>query len=146
MNDKNRLYARNYLYRNLNYYDKKAASNKKLYNLFIILEIVISAFIPFAALFNDVFFQTKYIVALMGSFITILSAFKTSFDLHKKWVEYRTMAEILEYHKRLYLIESAPYNKSNKHELLISNVNSIVEKENRTWRSVELSVKKSSRN
>jgi len=146
MNRGNKGSAENYLYEYLKYYDHKSMSNKKWYTILVVLYTVISAFIPFTILFIDVYYPTKYIVAFMGSFITIVSAFKTTFGFHKNWVQYRTTTEILKYHKCLYETCSAPYNGANKGEQLISNVNSIVEKENKNWRSIELNVKKSSKN
>ena len=82
----------------------------------------------------------------MASLITIASSIKTTFGFHKNWVEYRTTAEILKYHKYLFETKSAPYKGENKVELLISNVNSIVEKENRSWRTIELESKKALQN
>jgi len=146
MDNGNKGNAENYLLEYLQYYDEKSISYKKWYTIFVVLDIVISAFIPFATLFIDIFSPTKYIVAFMGSVITIVSAFKTAFRFHISWVQYRTTAEILKYHKYLFETESYPYKGENRGELLISNVNSIVEKENRNWRSIELNNKKSSAN
>lgn len=143
MKDGNKNTAENYLLGYLEYYDKKSISYKKWYSILVVLDIVISAFIPFTTLFIDDFSSTKYIVAFMGSVVTIVSAFKTTFGFHKNWVEYRTTAEILKYHKYLFETQSSPYCEENKEELLILNVNSIVVKENRNWRSFELNNKKS---
>ncbi|PKM51447.1 MAG: DUF4231 domain-containing protein [Firmicutes bacterium HGW-Firmicutes-7] len=143
MNDDNKSIAENYLLDYLEYYDKKSISYKKWYSVLVVLDIVISAFIPFATLFIDNFSYTKYIVAFMGSVVTIVSAFKTTFGFHKNWVEYRTTAELLKYHKYLFETQSTPYCEENKGELLILNVNSIVIKENRNWRSFELNNKRS---
>jgi hypothetical protein len=111
-----------------------------------VADTIISAFIPFATLFIDVYLPAKFVVAFMGCIITVVSAFLSIFGFHKNWVEFRTTAEILKYHKYLYKTCSTPYNKTNKDELLILNVNTIVEKENRNWRSIELNIKKVPRN
>lgn len=139
--------AENYLLEYLEYYDEKSISCKRWYTVLIIIDTVISAFIPFSTLFIDIFTSAKYMVAFMGSIVTIVSVLNTTFGYHKNWVEYRTAAEILKYHMCLFETESSPYNSENRQELLISNVNSIVGKENRAWRSLELhKQKKTSQN
>ncbi len=135
-------YAEEYLLNYLKYYDSRSISCKKWYLFFVVLDTVISAFIPFTALFIDTFAFTQYIIAFMGSVITIVSTLNTTFGFHKNWVEYRTTAEILKYHKYLYETDSSPYDGDNKEKLLISGINSIVEKENRNWRSIELNTRK----
>ncbi len=132
--------AENYLDSYLAYYDAKSIKNKKRYTCLVLLDIIISAMIPFAALFIDVFGPAKYIVALMGSCITIATALNTTFGYHKLWIEYRTVAETLKHQKDLYINNCNPYNDDNKRELLLFVVNSILEKENRNWKSIELSL------
>lgn len=135
-------YAEEYLLNHLEYYDNKSISCKKWHLTFVVLDTVISAFIPFTALFIDAFASTQYIIAFMGSVITIVSTLNTTLGFHKNWVEYRTTAEILKYYKYLYETSSSPYDGENKETLLISSTNSIIAKENRNWRSIELNTKK----
>ncbi len=135
--------AENYLDSYLAYYDEKSIKNKKRYTCLVLLDIIISAMIPFATLFIDIFGAAKYIVALMGSCITIVTALNTTFGYHKLWIEYRTVAEALKHQKDLYINNCNPYNDDNKKELLLFIVNSILEKENRNWKSIELSLVKS---
>ncbi len=143
MDNMNSINAENYLDSYLAYYDEKSIRNKKRYTCLVLLDIVISAMIPFAALFIDVFSPAKYIVALMGSCITIVTALNTTFGYHKLWIEYRTVAEALKHQKDLFINNCNPYNEDNKRELLLFIVNSILEKENRNWKSIELSLVKS---
>lgn len=143
MDNINGINAENYLNSYLAYYDHKSVTNKKRYTCLVLLDIIISALIPFTALFIDVFVPAKYIVALMGSSITIVTALNTTFGYHKLWIEYRTVAEALKHQKVLYINNCNPYNDENKRELLIFIVNSILEKENRNWKSIELSLIKS---
>ena len=136
--------AKAYLMQTLEWYDKKSILYKRWYTTLIVLNIITSALIPFVTLFMDIFSITRYIVALMGSIVTIISTFKATFGFHEKWVWYRSTTEILRYHKYLFETECAPYKGEDKNQLLVSNVYSIVNKENRKWKSVELNIKETS--
>ncbi len=144
-NNTNNINAENYLNGYLDYYEGKSILNKKRYSAFVVLNIVISALIPFATLFIDVYIPAKYIVAMMGSTITIISALNSTFGYHKHWIEYRTVAESLKHQKVLYMNNCYPYNVENKGELLILMINSILELENRNWKSIELNLIKSAK-
>jgi len=128
-----------YLKNSLKYYDKKSISCKRWYTVLILADIILSSFIPFTILFIDSHNYIKFIVALMGSFITIASSIRIKFNFQENWVEYRTTTEILKYHKYLYDTLSPPYNDNNKDELLISKVNEICINENKNWRNIKLS-------
>lgn len=130
--------AINYIEDQYHYYDKKSISCKKQYYVLVSLHIMTSALIPFIALLIDVWPLARYIVAFMGSIVSILSAFKISFGLHNNWIEYRTTAETLKFHEYLFITASSPYDNDDREKLLINNVNLIVKEENRSWRSAEL--------
>lgn len=142
MDNFNKNSAREYLTKNYDYYDIKAISCKSRYTILIIIDITISAFIPFATLFIDIFLPAKYIIAFMGCIVTIVSSLSVTFGFHKNWIEYRTTAEILKFHQYLYETKSAPYDGQNRESILISNVHSIVEIENKNWRSILLNNRK----
>ncbi len=131
-------HAMQYLKDSLKYYDKKSISCKRWYTALISADVILSAFIPFATLFFDDYANTKFIVALMGSLVTIASSVRAKFAFQEDWVEYRTTTEILKYHRYLYDTLSPPYNKKNKDELLITKVNEICMNENKCWRDMKL--------
>ncbi|MDT8717771.1 DUF4231 domain-containing protein [Clostridium sp. 19966] len=138
MKDSNKYTAEEYLEETYNYYDTKAVSNKRWYTTLVIIDTVISAFIPFATLFMDSFSSIKYIIAFMGSIATILSTLKATFAFQKNWVGFRTTSEILKFHRYLYKTKSSPYDEDNRDHILISNIHSIIETENKNWRSLLL--------
>lgn len=145
MDNSNSYSAVEYLESNLNYYDTKAISNKKWYTTLIIIDTTISALIPFTTLFIDMFSTVKYLIAFMGSVATILSSLKAALGFHKNWIEYRTTEEMLKFHRYLYETNSSPYDTQEREKILISNVHTIVETENRHWRSALLNNKKPTR-
>lgn len=135
-------FAMQYLNISLKYYDKKSISCKKWYAVLILVEIILSAFIPFTTLFFNSFPITKYIVALIGSIITIASSSRAKFSFQEQWVQYRTATEILKYHMMLYKTSSPPYENRDKDELLINKVNEICMDENKSWRNMKLNMLK----
>ncbi|WP_368487609.1 DUF4231 domain-containing protein [Clostridium sp. BJN0013] len=142
MGDSNKCSPEEYLESYYNYYDIKAISYKKWYTILIIFYTTISALIPFTTLYFDTFFSAKYIIAFMGSIATIVSSLSATFGFHKKWIEYRTTAEILKFHMCLYINKFAPYNGEHRGNILVSNVRSIVETENKIWRAISYNNKK----
>lgn len=143
LDDSTELNAENYINVYLKYYDSKSVAYKKRFLVLTVSDIILSAMIPFVVLFIDGFSAAKYIVALMGSIITIVKGLNTAFGYHKLWIEYRTVAEALKHQKDLYINNCSPYNGQNKKELLVIIVNSILENENRNWKTIELSLTKS---
>ena len=139
-NEKNK--AMNYLKEYLEYYDRKSILCKRWYTFFIVIDIVFSAFIPFTALFFDVFNSTQYVVAFMGSIVTIASTLSATFCFHENWIDFRTSSEILKYHKYLYETTSPPYTGKDKEKLLIETVKNIFVHENKAWRSHKLNNRK----
>ncbi len=133
--------AYEYLKTCLKYYDDKSKINKRWYAVLIAINILLSSFIPFVTLFIDDYSSAKYIVALMGCIVTAASSCRVTFGFHENWIEYRTSSEILRYHKYLYQSNSTPYNNQMRDEILISNVNAVVETENKTWRINQLNMK-----
>lgn len=131
-----------YLNNSLKYYDRKSISCKKWYMALILVEIILSALIPFTTLFFNSFPLAKYIVALTGSVITIASSCRAKFSFQEEWIQYRTASEILKYHRTLYNTSSPPYNNKDKDELLIYKVNEICMDENKSWKSMKLNISK----
>lgn len=146
MKEDKKYTAIRYLEETYNYYDATAIINKRWYTILIIVDTALSALIPFMTLYTDNFASAKYIIALMGSVSTILSSLKATFAFQKNWIEFRTTSEILKFHRYLYENKSSPYEEDNRDSILIANIHSIVETENKNWRSLLLGNKKTSKN
>jgi hypothetical protein len=116
----------------LAYYSNKATSYKKYYNWLVAADIIISALISFTALFSTYYF-TKYVIALMGVSVTVISGFLSTFQFDKKWIEYRTTAETLKHEKYAYEMGIEPYDQENKISVLVNNIETLISKENTNW-------------
>ena len=131
-----KLTAKKYLLGEQDWHDRKSTQYKRFYTILAIISIVITSFIPFTSLFMDDFPSARYIVALMGSLITIVSTINATFKWHEKWIDYRVTAEILKYHRCLYETRSSPYNGPDADKILIESVNTTVD--SNKWKSREL--------
>lgn len=129
--------ALEFLNHEIQWYDDESILYKKWYTCLVVVDIIISALIPFTTIFITNFPFTQYIVALMGSIVTIISGFLATFQFHEKWIEYRITAENLKHHRSLFNIGVYPYNSDDKIDLLIKNIIAIIHKENTNWVSNE---------
>jgi len=120
------------------YYDNKSISLKKWYYAIVVLEGVISTFIPFTTLFLDVWPIARYIVALMSTVVALISIILATFGFHNKWIDYRTTAENLKREKDRYECELLPYNGENREQLLFDKATEIIIRENNNWKVMEL--------
>lgn len=121
----------------IEWYDKKSKLNKIWYIFLAAFDIIISAFIPFTTLFLDSYSTTQYIVAFMGSIVTILSGLLATFQFHKLWINYRFTTETLKTHRDLFEMDVYPYNGTDKAQLLIKNISLIESELNVIWISNE---------
>lgn len=117
----------------IRWYCKKASKYKKLYFSFIIADIVLSAMIPFLALFIDVWGKANYLIAFIGSVVTIISGVISTFQYQKKWIEYRTTAETMKHTQYLYLTKTEPYNRDDCFSIFVQNIESLISSENTNW-------------
>lgn len=117
----------------LNWYGTKSKKYKSIYNYLVGIDIVISALIPFVSIFITTHPFSQYIVALMGSCVTIISGFLATFQFHDLWIEYRITAERLKHLKTLFELNVYPYDGIDKIERFISDMSTIEDKENMSW-------------
>ena len=131
--NKEEWYIKTRLEDQIEWYGSKSTNYKKKYNALVIADIVLSAFIPCAALFITSFSVAKYVIAIMGSVVAIISGFLSTFQFQKKWIEYRTTSETLKHEKYLFEMDLEPYDTYDKISILVRNVESLISKENTNW-------------
>lgn len=117
----------------IDWYEKKATANKKWYFTLVVFDIVLSAAIPLSTLFIDLFSNVTYLVALLGTIVTVISGALSTFQFQKNWIEYRTTSETLKHEKYLFLSNVEPYKQDNKDSIFINNVESLISKETTNW-------------
>ncbi|EGW40480.1 DUF4231 domain-containing protein [Desulfosporosinus sp. OT] len=122
----------------IKYYDRRSIKYKRLYYTFFVLEGVISALIPVVTLFFDFCSMIKYIVALMGTIVALITMFKSSFGFHRKWIDYRSTTESLKLEKDRYTCELSPYKGDDREQLFFDKAINTIDQENKNWRIKEL--------
>ncbi len=118
----------------INWYEKKAKINKRMFVWKEILVIIFAALIPFLAGIQSKEFNINYIIAIFGLLITIITGISSMLKLEKKWIEYRTTVETVKHEKFLYLTNAEPYNiKDFAFSVFVERIESLISKENSSW-------------
>lgn len=121
-------YIKNRFKLNLLWYEKHALINCFNYNFYILLSIILAAFIPFLKDLNKNNANNN-IYIIISILITIINGYLYIKDPKTKWYTYRKYSEIL---KRL--ISDRIINNLNDNEFL-KNLEDILSEESGTWYS-----------
>lgn len=120
------------------WYSRKSSINKSYYYWFKILTIVFSILIPVILGLEKYGFlenASTAIASVLGALVAILTSISGFMKFREKWINYRTCSERLKRERFLYQTASAPYNKTNPFETLVSKVENIIGGENLEWSS-----------
>jgi hypothetical protein len=131
-------YVRNRLDDQIKWYSEKSAFNKSRYRLFQVVIIIASGTIPILNLTVTAFKDDAQHVALftssiLGSIITIITAFLQMEKYFDNWILYRTTAESLKREKILFQNNAGEYsnlNESEKNRILVERVEAMLSSEN----------------
>ncbi|GAB3659683.1 hypothetical protein GCM10028791_33180 [Echinicola sediminis] len=118
----------------MNWYERKATSNKSWFVWKEGLTIVFAAMIPFFAGLGGQSEVFKLVIAILGVLVTVMTGLGSILKLEKKWIEYRTTAESLKHEKYLYLTRASPYDRDEEaFPSFVAKVESLIQKENSYW-------------
>jgi hypothetical protein len=114
----------------IQWYDKKANFNKSRYRLFQMIVIIASGIIPLINLTapdTDPWWQhgALIITAVLGSIVTIVTAFAQMEKYFESWILYRTTAESLKRERFLFMNNAGEYSNLtgiDKHRALVERV------------------------
>ncbi len=97
--------------------------------------IILSASIPFINIFDPCTGDNiiRYIIAAIGSILTIASSVSLLGKYQERWVNYRKLAEEIDKERYLFKLSAYPYNLQNAHQLFVSNIETIIDKEVKEW-------------
>ena len=118
----------------INWYDKKSATNKKFHNYLKFSEIILALSIPLLAGF--VTYETdyiKYLIGVLGFLVAGIAGVMNQFQFKDKWTEYRTVSESLKQEKYLFQTKTAYYNSENSFDNFVERVENLISKENTNW-------------
>jgi hypothetical protein len=118
----------------LKYYSKAANNAKRKYQNIKVAEIAFAAMIPFlSALITPDRMYVKFIVGVLGVFVTLFSGMLMLYKYHEEWVNYRSTEEALKSEKYLFLAQSGPYKNGANAADFIERIESILGNENQKW-------------
>jgi len=118
------------------WYSQKSSINKSYYYWFKILTIVFSILIPVILGLEKYGFlvnMSTVIASVLGALVAILTSISGFMKFREKWINYRTCSEKLKREKFLYQTTSAPYDKANPFETLVTRVENVISGENFEW-------------
>ena len=121
----------------LSYYSAKSRQNKNNYLLLKISQLIAAALLPFFSIFlAQPDSNIKYVVAFLGTLVTILEGVLAVGKYHEKWVTYRGTAETLKQEKFLFLMQAGSYAGPGAIERFVNRVEFVLGKENSGWQQM----------
>lgn len=126
-------YLEDRLNNQIDWYDKKSISSQKKYKSLKLLEIIMASIIPVLSVFSKDFNFITWIIAIVGSSISIIEGWLAVMKYHENWIEYRSICETLKHEKYMFLTDTGVYSTHNSFKLLVERVESIISKENINW-------------
>jgi len=122
----------------IQWYDQKSASNKKLNNLFQILVIVTAAVLPISAIL-----EYKWPTVVLSAIVAVCTGILTYCKFEEHWHNYRTTCETLKKEKHFYDARIGDYQDNNDPEqLFVQRVESLISQEHTKWFSTVKKTKK----
>ena len=120
----------------VHYYESKSALNKKYYLFFKISQLTAATLLPFFSVFLSDYLWMKYMIAFLGSMVTILEGVMATGKYHEKWVMYRGTAETLRQETYLFLMKAGTYNEKDAMQQFVTKVEFSLGKENMGWQQM----------
>ena len=120
----------------VSYYSSKSALNKHYYLLFKVSQLIAAALLPFLSVFISDFSWAKYLVAFLGTLVTILEGVLAVGKYHEKWITYRSTAEALRQEKFLFLMQAGSYTSEDANLQFVNRIELILGKENLGWQQM----------
>ena len=119
----------------IEWYNKKSATNKKYHLRLKALIIIFSAVIPFATGYNSADNPwLDYIIGILGVLIAIFTGLSTLYKFQDKWSNYRMTGEALLQEKYLFQTNSSSYaNHKEPFKLFVFRIENIINIETASW-------------
>ncbi len=114
----------------IQWYDRRSASNQRAFKWLKGVEIGAAALIPFAAGAG----APAVVTGGLGVLIVMLEGLQQLNQYHHNWIIYRSTCETLKHEKYLYLAKAGPYATANDaHTLLAERLESLISQEHAKW-------------
>lgn len=115
----------------IDWYDRKSASNQRSYKLGRLFVLLAAASIPLLAL-NE----CTNVVAVLGALIAAAEGAQHLYQWQHNWITYRSTCEALRHEKYCYIERADPYDIEDDRQarkLLVERVESLISTEHSKW-------------
>ena len=125
-------YLKSRLCDQIRWYSRKSSRYKKYFYTARTLEILLAG--SLTALSCTPYLKTSILIPLLSFSIVIIASLLALYKFQELWISYRTTSETLKHEKYLFETKTAPYNKENRFNLLVENIEAIISSENSIWK------------
>jgi hypothetical protein len=126
----------------IDWYDKKSASNQNWFKRIKIIELIAAALIPLLAGFSTTSPQdtTYYAIVTggLGALIVLLESVQGLYQFQSNWISYRSSCEGLRHEKYLWFAKAGHYaDAKDPDRLLAERIESLISTEHAKWVSAQ---------
>ena len=128
------------------WYDYRGAAAQRAYKRLKVIQVVLAAFIPFLAGFQDnlavmldprLALAPAVAIALLGVGVVVVEGLEHLNQYHQNWLGNRATCEALKHEKILFLADAGPYGDiEDKRALLAERIEELIGKEHAQWVAV----------
>lgn len=118
------------------YFSSKSSRYKKLYYIFSISKIALSALISLISLILGKCSIDSIIIAVLSFLITILQGVDTIYKYGEKWIIYRSTNEKLKAEEMFFITSTEKYYKKDtddKFNIFVTNFEELIKESNDMW-------------
>lgn len=134
----------------INWMEGKSKWNQSRYKVLKVIEIVAAAMIPLLVSYQGTMETLKTFLGvttgLLGVLIVILSSIRQLYKYQENWLTYRTTLESLKRERFLFETGASPYDDALAFQKFVANIESLLAKENESWKAVWSQVDQGGRN
>lgn len=125
----------------INWYDKKSATQKKWFYRFRLTTLVASISIPFTAGLVTYSHCFLTLTSLLGLISAISEGVASFTKVHDKWIQYRSIVEGLKHEKYMFQMRSGVYDDpvTNIDKMFVSRIETLVSSETINWANMNSS-------
>lgn len=130
-------YLKQRLDHQIDWYDRKSIWHQNWYKKLKAAEIVLAASVPILVPLINNYDFIKYIIAMAGASVAVISGIQALNNFQENWIEYRSVCEALRHEKFLYLTKTGVYSAiENPFNIFVERVESIISHENINWSQI----------
>lgn len=137
-------YLENRVDKQISWYDKKSAVHKKCFYGLRILQLLLTASIPFLTGLVLTYPNILKLISFFGFVLTVLEGILSLTKVYEKWIQYRKICELLKKEKYMYSTNSGVYSThdTDRFKTLVERCESIISDENLNWTNLTNARKK----